>query len=203
MTRSTLRAQVGPSRRLSLFVLGAALIAQGVWTVWRIATIGFAFDDLWRPLAFSTAFLLVAATRGDVRIINTIGRVTIAIAFLLALWSRFINFSGFVRYAESVLSFMPTSTVPLLAVAATICEVSLCAAMFIGFKTRWACAASAILLLMFATSMVVSGLSQFEWAVYVLAAGAFVLATGDATLFGVDAMLSSTQRPRTSPASAR
>jgi uncharacterized membrane protein YphA (DoxX/SURF4 family) len=95
------------------------------------------------------------------------------------------------------------STVPLLAVAATICEVSLCAAMFIGFKTRWACAASAILLLMFATSMVVSGLSQFEWAVYVLAAGAFVLATADATLFGVDAMLSSTQRPRTSPASAR
>ena len=49
-------------RRLSLFVLGAALVAQAAWTVWRIMTIGFAFIDLWRPLAFSTAFLLVALT---------------------------------------------------------------------------------------------------------------------------------------------
>ena len=202
MTMSTMRDQREPYRRLSLFVLGAALIAQAVWTVWRIGTSGFSFADLWRPLAFSTAFLLVAVTRGDVRIVNVIGRVTIAIAFLLALWSRFSNFSGFVRYAESVLSFMPTSTVPLLAVAATICEVSLCAAMFIGFKTRWASAASAILLLIFATSMVASGLSQFEWAVYVLAAGAFVLATADATLFGVDAILFGKERQRTSPASA-
>ena len=199
---STARNREGSYRRLSLFVLAATLAAQGAWTVWRIATTGFSFDDLWRPLTFSTAFLLVAATRGEIRIINTIGRVTIAIAFLLALWSRLLNFSGFVRYAESVLSFMPTSTVPLLAVAATICEVSLCAAMFIGLKTRWASAASAILLLMFATSMVASGLSQFEWAVYVLAAGAFVLATADATLFGVDAILFSKERQRTSPASA-
>ena len=49
---------------------------------------------------------------------------------------------------------------------------------------------------MFATSMVVSGLDQFEWAVYVLAAGAFVLATADATLFGVDAVLFRTVRGR-------
>src|SRR5262245_45570965 len=203
MTMSTTRAQEGPYRGLSLFVLGAALVAPSAWTVWRIATIEFAFDDLWRPLTFSTAFLLVAITRGRVGPVNTLGRLTIAMAFLLALWSRFANFSRFVRYADSVLSFMPTASISLLAVAATICEVTLCAAMFIGFKTRWASAASAILLLMFATSMVISGLSQFEWAVYVLAAGAFVLATADATLFGVDSLLIRKDLPRPSPVATR
>lgn len=199
MTISTTRDQGMSFRRFALLALGGALIAQAAWTTWRIATIGFSFADLWRPLAFSAAFLLVVVTRGNVRPFNALGRVTIAMAFLLALWSRFGNFPGFIRYAESVLSFMPTSSIPLLAVAATICEVSLCVAMLIGFKTRWASAASAVLLLMFATSMVASGLSQFEWAVYVLAAGAFVLATADATLFGVDAILLRKERPRTSP----
>jgi hypothetical protein len=42
---------------------------------------------------------------------------------------------------------------------------------------------------LFATSMVISGLSQFEWAVYVLAAGAFMLATVDATLLSIDSIM--------------
>jgi hypothetical protein len=47
---------------------------------------------------------------------------------------------------------------------------------------------------MFATSMVISGLSQFEWAVYVLSTGALVLATADATRFSLDAVLSGRSR---------
>jgi len=39
----------------------------------------------WRPLTFSTAFLLVAVTHGDNRLVNVVGRLTIAVAFLLAL----------------------------------------------------------------------------------------------------------------------
>jgi uncharacterized membrane protein YphA (DoxX/SURF4 family) len=190
---------MAPLRRLSLLLLGVALAAQGVWTIWQITTNGFSFDAMWRPLTYSIPFLLVAVTQGNVRALNALGRVMIAIAFLLALWSRFSNFSGFIRYTGTVLSFMPDASIPLLAVAATICEVSLCAAMFVGFKTRWASAASAVLLLMFATSMVVSGLSQFEWAVYVLSAGAFVLATADATLFSVDAILATKETARPSP----
>ena len=77
----------------------------------------------------------------------------------------------------------------VLAVIASACEVALCAALFFGFKTRWASAGSAILLFMFASSMVMSGLSQFDWAVYVLATGAFTLATLDATLFSIDSIL--------------
>jgi uncharacterized membrane protein YphA (DoxX/SURF4 family) len=172
----------------ALMVLAAALAAQIVWTVWQSVTVGFVFDALWRPLAFTTVFLLVAVTRGTVRFINTLGRVTIASSFLLALWDRFDNFSRFIRYAGLVLSFMPSNSVPFLALIATACEVSLCVAMFLGFKTRWASAGSAILLFMFATSMVVSGLSQFGWAVYVLAAGALTLTTVDATLLSIDSI---------------
>src|SRR5215475_9369873 len=127
----------------ALIALAAALAAQIVWTVWQVTTFGFAFSVLWRPLAFTTVFLLVAITRGTVRFINALGRVTIASAYLLALWNRFDNFSGFIRYAGQVLSFMPSVMVPLLAVIATACEVGLCVAMFSGFKTRWASTGSA------------------------------------------------------------
>lgn len=190
--------QAAMCRRVSLVTLGVALVCQAIWIAWRMATIGFSFDELWRPLAFSIAFLLVLVTPGSARAVNALARVTIAIAFLLALWSRFDNFPGFIRYAASVLSFMPAGSVAPLAVAATICEVTLCVAMLVGFKTWLASAASSLLLLMFATSMVISGLDQFEWAVYVLAAGAFALTTTDATLFGVDSLLARKEKAWTS-----
>jgi len=177
-----------PYRTVALMSLAAALAAQVVWTVWQLMKIGFALDILWRPLGFTTVFLFVAVKRGTGRFINAVGRVTIASAFVLALWNRFSNFSRFIRYAALVLSFMPAAIVPFLAVVATVCEVGLCVAMFFGLKTRWASAGSGILLFMFASSMVLSGLSQFDWAVYVLATGAFVLATADATRLSMDSI---------------
>jgi uncharacterized membrane protein YphA (DoxX/SURF4 family) len=199
MTITKKTEQRHPYRMPALIALAAALAAQIVWTVWQLMTAGFAFDVLWRPLAFTAVFLLVSVTRGTVRFINALGRVTIASAFLLALWSRFDNFLGFIRYAGRVLSFMPAAVVPLLAVIATAFEVSLCVAMLFGVKTRWASAGSAILLLMFATSMVISGLSQFDWAVYVLAAGAFMLATVDATLLSIDSIMPGKEESWNSP----
>jgi len=178
-----------PYRIPALIALAAALAAQTVWTISQVMTFGFDFGALGRALVFTTVFLLVAVTRGAVRFINALGRVMIASAFLLALWNRFETFSSFIRYAGRVLSFMPSHAVPLFAVMATVCEVVLCVAMFFGFKTRWASAGSAILLFMFATSMVISGLSQFDWAVYVLAAGAATLATVDATLLSIDSIV--------------
>jgi uncharacterized membrane protein YphA (DoxX/SURF4 family) len=166
--------QRNPYRTPALLALGAALAAQIAWTSWQLTPAVFALDMLWRPLAFTIVFLLVALTRGTVHFINALGRVTIASAFLLALWSRFENFPGFVRYAGQVLSFLPAGIVPALAVIATVCETALCATMLFGLKTRLVSAGSGILLFMFATSMVISGLSQFDWAVYVLATGGFM-----------------------------
>ena len=199
MTITKGRDEHHPYRMPALMALAAALAAQIVWTVWQVITFGFAFGVLWRPLAFTTVFLLVAVTRGAVRFINAVSRVTIASAFLLALWNRFDNFSRFIRYAGLVLSFMPSNFVPLLAVIATACEVGLCVAMFCGFKTRWASAGSAILLFMFGTSMVVSGLSQFDWAVYVLAAGAATLSTVDAALLSIDSIVLKKEESWNSP----
>jgi uncharacterized membrane protein YphA (DoxX/SURF4 family) len=186
-------------RAAALMSLAAALAAQVVWTVWQLMKIGFALDILWRPLGFTTVFLFVAVKRGTGRFINAVGRVTIASAFVLALWNRFGNFSRFIRYAALVLSFVPAAVVPFLAVIATVCEVGLCVAMFFGLKTRWASAGSGILLFMFASSMVISGLSQFEWAVYVLAAGAFVLATADATFVSIDSIALRKEKTWNSP----
>jgi len=192
-----------PYRMLALIALAAALTAQIVWTAWQLMTADFAFAVFWRPVSFATVFLLVAVTRGTVRFINVLGRVMIASAFLLALWNRFDDFSRFIRYAGRVLSFLPPAIVPFLAVMATAGEVSLCIAMFFGFKTRWASAGSAILLFLFATSMVMSGLSQFDWAVYVLAAGAFMLATVDATLLSIDSIRPWKEKSWNSPVATR
>jgi hypothetical protein len=55
------------------------------------------------------------------------------------------------------------------------------------------------LLFMFASSMVISELSQFDWAVYVLAAGAFMLATVDATLLSIDSIVHGKEESWNSP----
>jgi uncharacterized membrane protein YphA (DoxX/SURF4 family) len=199
----TTEREQNPYRIPALIALTAALSAQILWTVWQLMAAGFAFAVFWRPMAFTTVFLLVAVTRGRVRLINALGRAMIASAFLLALWNRFDDFSRFIRYAGRVLSFMPPDIVPFLALIATVGEAGLCLAMFFGFKTRWASAGSAVLLFLFATSMVMSGLSQFDWAVYVLAAGAFMLATVDATLLSIDSIMLWKEKSWNSPVAMR
>jgi uncharacterized membrane protein len=82
-----------PYQMPALIALTAILGAQIVWIVWQLMTAGFAFAALWRPVAFTIVFLLVAVTRGRMRVINTLGRVMIAVAFLSALWNRFDDFS--------------------------------------------------------------------------------------------------------------
>ena len=94
-----------PYRVAALVALATALFAQLIWTVWQM-TGGFRLDVMWRPLAFTIVFVLVAVTRGDMRLANALGRLTISSSFLLALWNRFDNFPGFIRYAGRVLSFM-------------------------------------------------------------------------------------------------
>jgi hypothetical protein len=44
--------------------------------------------------------------------------------------------------------------------------------------------------------MTISGLSQAEWAVYVLSAGAFALTTTDASLLSVDRLMAPTKASR-------
>ena len=181
-------ARFTASRTAALTALSVALLVQLAWFAGQLFVSQTALTDLTRPLIFTGAFLAVAVTRGHYRWINTIGRLVIASAFLLALWNRFDDFNGFIRYTGVVNSFMPQAIIPGLAVMASIMEIACCALMFVGLKIRFAAAASGLLLFLFATAMTISGLEQFTWAVYVLATGGWMLATVDASMLSLDAL---------------
>ncbi|HVR40043.1 MAG TPA: DoxX family membrane protein [Thermoanaerobaculia bacterium] len=104
-----------------------------------------------------------------------------AVASRLGIWSW--NFSGekfasFVRYTAEVNSFMPASTIPFLAWAATLAELTLGIALIIGVRIREVAFASAILLALFATAMAISfGIKEpLDYSVYSASAGALLLA---------------------------
>jgi uncharacterized membrane protein YphA (DoxX/SURF4 family) len=173
-------------------LLTVALLLEIGWIAMHVSR---PIGALVRPLLFTGGFVVVALTRGRYDWVGLLGRLVVAGAFLSALWGRFGNWPGFVRYAGVVNSFLPSEVIPAVAVVATVTECALCAAMLLGIMTRWAAAGSAVLLFLFATAMTASGLSQAEWAVYVLSAGAFALATIDASFVSVDRLLASTRQP--------
>lgn len=114
-------------------------------------------------------------------------RVALGAAFLSAvagrfgLWSGHLNWDNFARFIErtrELNAFMPASTMPLLAWAATIVETTLGVALIAGVQVRWAALGSAVLLAWFATAMAISaGLkSPLDYSVFSASAGALLLA---------------------------
>ncbi len=88
------------------------------------------------------------------------------------------NFAGFVEYTAKVNSFMPASTIPFLAWAATVLEFSFGLALVLGIWLRWAALGSSALLLLFAIAMAISfGIkSPLDYSVFSASAGALALA---------------------------
>jgi len=76
-------------------------------------------------------------------------------------------------------SFMPASTIPFLAWAATAAEFSLGLALVLGLWVRWAALGSALLLILFGTAMAVSfGIkSPLDYSVFSASAAAFLVAS--------------------------
>jgi putative oxidoreductase len=115
-------------------------------------------------------------------------RVALGAAFLSGIADRFGlytgrnvgygDFAGFVAYTTKVNSFMPASTIPFLAWAATAAEFSLGVALILGIWPRWVALASAILLMLFGTAMAVSfGIkSPMDYSVFSASAAAVLLA---------------------------
>ncbi len=120
------------------------------------------FGVLYARLALGTAFLSAVSSR-------------------FGLWDRTLDlkhFAGFLEYAGQVLSFMPKAVIPYLAWAATVCETTLGILLIMGLWTRWVALASAVLLVMFGTSMAISlGLqSPMDYSVYSASSAAVLLA---------------------------
>ena len=115
-------------------------------------------------------------------------RLALGVAFLSGIADRFGlyrgrnvgygNFAGFVQYTAKVNSFMPGSTIPFLAWAATVAEFSFGLALVLGFWVRWAAVGSCLLLILFGTAMAISfGIkSPLDYSVFSASAGALVLA---------------------------
>src|SRR6202034_2789646 len=93
-------------------------------------------------------------------------RIALGAAFLSGIadrfglyWGRNVgygNFAGFVEYTAKVNSFMPASTIPFLAWAATAAELSLGLALILGVWPRWVALGSALLLAIFGVAMGIS-----------------------------------------------
>ena len=115
-------------------------------------------------------------------------RIALGAAFLSGIadrfglyWGRNVgygNFAGFVRYTAQVNSFMPPSTIPFLAWAATAAEFFLGVALILGIWPRWAALGSAALLVLFGIAMAISfGIkSPMDYSVFSASAGAVLLA---------------------------
>lgn len=88
------------------------------------------------------------------------------------------NFDGFVQYTAKVNSFMPASTIPFLAWAATTAEFSLGLALVLGVWLRWVALGSFVLLVLFGTAMAISfGIkSPLDYSVFSASAGALLIA---------------------------
>lgn len=114
-------------------------------------------------------------------------RVAVGAAFLSGIASRFGlwgrdagygDFAHFVEYTAQVNAFMPASTIPVLAWAATAAELLLGIALIAGIRVRWAALGSAALLALFGLAMAVSfGLkSPLDYSVFSASAAAALLA---------------------------
>lgn len=153
------------------------------------------------PLEFALPFLLLLLSGGRVRWIASLLRLPVSIAFLSAVCDRlgllgkpgtpgvaWGDFGNFIAYTAQVDSFLPAFTIPALAVVATLCESACGIGLLLGWRIRWFALGSAVLLFLFATAMIISNLSQFTYAVYAMAAGAWALSTVDASLLSIDSM---------------
>jgi len=111
-------------------------------------------------------------------------RVALGLAFLSPVASRLgllrngSNFTKFIESTAEVNSFMPSFTIPFLAVGATICEASFGIALIAGFRLRWVGFGAATLLALFGTAMAISfGLkSPLDYSVFSASAAALLLA---------------------------
>jgi len=175
--------------------LGYVILAPLVWHA--------SWGHVVQPSILALLFGLLAVARGRVRWITTLLRIILSAEFGLSVADRFGwlgppghgaawgDFAHFVTYTHQVNAFLPASFAPALAVLATIFEATFAVALLLGIRLRETSAGSAILLGLFGTAMVASGLveSQFFYAVFMLASGAWLISATDASLISVDRLI--------------
>jgi uncharacterized membrane protein YphA (DoxX/SURF4 family) len=125
-----------------------------------------------------------------VRVAAVACRIALAAGFFSAVADRFGlwgapgarhvawgDWQHFVAYTGSLNWFVPGPVVPALAAVATLAELALGILLLVGYQFRWTAYASAVLLLLFATTMTIAnGLkAPLDYSVFAAAAAAFLL----------------------------
>lgn len=119
--------------------------------------------------------------------VTLFARLALGAAFLSGIASRFGwwgagvgygSWANFVKYTAQVNAFMPATTIPFLAVAATVGELLLGVALVVGFRLRWTALASAALLALFGVAMAISfgPKEPLDYSVFSACAAALLLA---------------------------
>jgi putative oxidoreductase len=194
-------------RRFAFALLWLAACAQATWMLFHHLRLKESWSSMWYPLTLAAPFLLLpflllALTGGRVRWLASILRLPLAFAFLDAVADRlgllgpfgapgvaWGDFRHFIDYTAQINPFLPSAVVPVVAVLATICEISFGLGLLLGTGIRFVALGYAALLFLFGTAMTISGFSQFAYGVYLMAAGALALSTVDASLLSVDSVL--------------
>jgi uncharacterized membrane protein YphA (DoxX/SURF4 family) len=190
------------TRRAAFFALWVMVVVQIIWTAYFCVHTHPEFTSIYYPVIFTPFAAALALTRGRVRWVATSVRLLVGVAFLENVIDRlgFLgppgapgvswgDFPHFIAYTAQVNAFAPAALIPTLAVLATIAEGSFGLTMLLGVRVRLAAVGSALLLLCFASAMVLSGLSQLQYGVYLMSVASWALATVDASALSVDALL--------------
>jgi putative oxidoreductase len=103
-----------------------------------------------------------------------------AVAGRFGIWNGSVDWTRFARFIDrtaEVNAFMPAFTIPFLAWAATVAEISLGICLIAGIQLRWTALGAAVLLAMFATAMMISlgPKAPLDSSVFSASAGALLL----------------------------
>lgn len=170
----------------------ALAIAVAVQVVFEALVFTKVPHDLtwWYRQIITVGFLALLLRAKEWTWISVPLRILIGLDFGLAVLDRFGvfgayghpgvswgDFGHFIAYTRQVNSFLPASFAPVLAIAATVAEITLAVALIVGIRVRFACYGAAVLLLVYAAAMTASFgfTSQLYYAVTELCAGAWLL----------------------------
>jgi uncharacterized membrane protein YphA (DoxX/SURF4 family) len=109
-------------------------------------------------------------------------------------WVSWGDWQHFSAYAHQVMSFLPYTLAGMLAVLATIVEITGGFLLLMGLFTRWAAYSCSLLTFCFAVAMAISGgiTSPIDYSVFSVSAACWLLAIQPGYRWSIDALL---QRP--------
>ena len=109
------------------------------------------------------------------------------------------NWENFVANTAELNSFMPADTIPFLAMAATVLEITFSILLIAGYKTKIAAFGTGCLLSSFALAMTISyGIKgALDYSVFIGSAAGFMLAAFPVSKYSLDELLKSASRAGT------